>query len=116
MASIPAMAAAAYGSYPLTLIPGLMSTADQLTNAYGVMSAPPAALMKSPQRTDRLEVSKCLMSCFCLLIVICGVRSAESFFEETAKDPTQTVALLILLNMFRSMLREMDLSLFAWTS
>jgi hypothetical protein len=59
MASIPAMAAAsAYGSYPLTLIPGLMSTAEQLTN-YGVMTAPPA-LMKSPQRTDRLEVSICV--------------------------------------------------------
>jgi len=55
MASLPAMAAAsAYGNYPLTLIPGLVSAADQLTS-YGVMPAP--ALIKSTQRTDRLEVS-----------------------------------------------------------
>lgn len=58
MASLPAAmaAASAYGSYPLTLIPGLMSAADQLTN-YGMMPAAAPALVKSPQRTDRLEVS-----------------------------------------------------------
>lgn len=74
------MAAAAYGSYPLTLIPGLMSTADQLTNAYGVMSAPPAALMKSPQRTDRLEVSKCFChaAAYSLLFVVSDLPRVSS--------------------------------------
>jgi len=66
----PAGLAAAYGTYPFTLIPGLMSAADHLTNAaaYGISPLPAtpnhATLLnhsttnKSPQRTDRLEVCR----------------------------------------------------------
>ena len=79
-----AAAAAAYGSYPhpLTLIPSLMSAADQLTNHYGVMpTAAPAvsAFIKTPaQRTDRLEVSTsvCIAS-----FVLQGFLSCNSFFS-----------------------------------
>ena len=67
MTSLPAVppasaAAAAYGTYPLALIPNLMSTADHLTN-YGLMHAPTAATAAlitaktaGQLRTDRLEV------------------------------------------------------------
>lgn len=64
MTSLPPPAsAAAYGPYPLALIPNLMSTADPLTN-YGLMHAPSAATAAlitaktaGHMRTDRLEVS-----------------------------------------------------------
>ena len=68
--STVAPAAPAYGTYaPLTLIPGLMSAADQLMN-YGVVHTPAALisakgqpLQPQPGRSDRLEVS----SPFCSL-------------------------------------------------
>lgn len=55
-------AGSAYGSYaPLTLFPGLMSTADQLTN-FGAVVHTPTALVATKSsglssRSDRLEVS-----------------------------------------------------------
>ena len=80
-----AAAAAAYGSYPhpLTLIPSLMSAADQLTNHYhGVMpTAAPAvsALIKTPaQRTDRLEVSTVV--CIAFSYVLQGFLSCNFLF------------------------------------
>jgi len=47
----------AYGTFPPTVIPGLISTTDQLSSNFGLVSAPSALIASNKSiRTDRLEV------------------------------------------------------------